>query len=73
MMSKKRMSVIVNGYSFNFYGDPQYLQTWRGAGIEVSEIVNVIPEWVVDLKLVKLWCFLQDIWNFKNPCSKGAS
>ena len=39
----------------------------RADGIEVHEIENSMPFWVVDIGLARPWCFFQDIWNFKNP------
>jgi len=63
------MSVEVTGasktWSFLFYGDPKYLEEWRNDGLEVDEIINTIPEWVMDLGLTRPWIFLQDIFNFK--------
>ena len=70
-MSKKLMSVAVRGnnkeWSFNFYGDPKYLDGWRTDGLIVDEIENVIPAWVVNAGLIRPWCFFQDLFNFKNP------
>lgn len=68
---KKLLSVTVKGntseWSFNFYGDPKYLQEWRNDGLEVYEICNTIPEWIVNLGLLKQYIFLQNLFNFKNP------
>lgn len=65
------MQVTLRGrektWGFDFYGDPKYLAEWRADGLEVHEISNVIPVWVADLGLTRPWCFLQDIFNFKNP------
>lgn len=70
-MTKKLLSITVKGnhheWSFNFYDDPKYIQEWRDDGLEIDEICNTIPEWVVSFKLVKQWVFLQDLFNFKNP------
>lgn len=69
-INNKLLSITVRGrshiWSFNFYGNPKYLEEWRADGLEVDEIVNTIPTWAPP----KLWCFLQDIFNFKNPWSK---
>jgi hypothetical protein len=66
---KKLMSVEVKGqdhsWSFMFYGNPAHLKDWREDQLEVNEIINIIPEWVVDLGLTKVWCFFQDLFNFK--------
>ena len=70
-MAKKLLSVTVKGnekkYCFNFYGDPKYIPEWEADGLEVVEILNTIPIWVVDAGLTKPWIFMQDIFNFKNP------
>ena len=74
MMSKKLLSVAVKGKSsvwgFNFYADPKHLTTWRNDGLDIVEIENVIPEWIVDIGLVNQWCFMQDLFNLKNPFNK---
>ncbi len=65
----KLCAVIVKGktktWSFNSYCDTKYLDEWRADGIDIDPIENIIPTWVVDLGLLKPWCFLQDLWNFK--------
>lgn len=70
-MAKKLMSVDVRGkdhsWSFNFYGDPKYLDEWLADGLDIKTIENIIPEWIVDMGLTRLWCFFQDLFNFKNP------
>lgn len=75
-MANKQLSIEVRGkeksWSFTFLGDPKYLDEWRADGLEVFELVNTIPAWVADQGLwaIKLWCFLQDVFNFKNPFEK---
>ena len=70
-MNKKLMSVKVCGNShtwgFAFYGDPQHLDEWRKDGLEVYEIENIVPTWVNDFGMTRLWIFFQDILNLKNP------
>lgn len=70
-MTKRLLGLEVRGYTkkwgFTFYGDPKYIPEWRADGIEISEIENIIPEWVVSFGLTRVWCFFQDVWNFKNP------
>lgn len=70
-MANKLLSVTVKGknhtWSFNFYGDPKHVAKWRDDGLEIDVIFNVIPVWVKDLGLTKVWCFFQDIFHFKNP------
>lgn len=73
-MAKKLMMVNIRGreksWGFEFYGDPRYLPEWVQDGLDVVIVENVIPEWVADLGLVRPWCFLQDVFNFKNPWAK---
>lgn len=65
----KLMSVEVQGkkhkWSFEFYGDPKYLDEWREDGLEINEIVNTIPVSVVNAGLAGIWIKAQDIFNFK--------
>lgn len=69
-MARKLLMVTVRGHghtwSFEFYGDPQYLQEWNEDGLQVIEVANVIPDWV-PAWATRLWCGLQDLFNFKNP------
>lgn len=73
-MANKRLSVDVRGrekrWSFEFMGDPKCIEEWRADGLEVFEIENTVPAWVVDFGLVKPWCFVQDLFNFKNPLKR---
>ena len=66
---KKLLSVEVKGaeknWSFDFHGDPKHLEEWREDGLEINEIVNTIPMWVVDMGLMAPWIFFQDLFNFK--------
>ncbi len=70
-MSKKLLIIAVRGnqktWGFNFYGDPKYIQEWRDDGLEIGEVQNVIPGWIVNIGLTRAWCFFQDVFNFKNP------
>lgn len=70
----KLLSIHVRGkrksWSFVFSGDPKHIEEWRADGLQVFEVVNSIPEWAVDLGLTRAWCFMQDVFNFKNPWSK---
>ena len=65
----KRMSVVVRGdrktWGFTFLGDPAHLQEWRADGLDVCVIENSIPEWAVRFGLTRLYCFVQDVLNFK--------
>jgi hypothetical protein len=70
-MANKLMCINVRGLSkkwgFTFYGDPQHVNGWQDDGLDVYVVENVIPAWVASLGLVKPWCFLQDVFNLKNP------
>ena len=65
----KLLSVEIKGkeknWSFNFYGDPKYLDEWRGDGLEINEICNTIPLWIYSIGLTRFWIFMQDLFNFK--------
>jgi len=65
----KLMSVEVRGkeksWSFNFYGNPKHLEEWRNDDLEINEIVNIVPGWAVDVGLMGVWMFFQDLFNFK--------
>lgn len=70
-MAKKLMSVTVKGrqheWNFQFYGEEKSLKEWAADDVEVAVVENTIPVWVADLGLTRLWCFCQDVFNFKNP------
>ncbi len=40
---------------------------WRADGLTVHEIENTIPDWLVGWFPLRVWCFLQDVFNFRNP------
>jgi hypothetical protein len=71
---KKLLTVTVKGrsktWSFTILEDIKYIQDWIDDGLEVYELCNIVPEVVQRYGLTKLWCFLQDIFNFKNPFRK---
>ena len=56
-----------HGWHFRFYGNPKDIPEWRSDGLEVFEIENSVPTWAVEMGLTRLWCFIQDLWNLKNP------
>ncbi len=73
-MAEKLMGIEVKGkrktWGFAFYADDNLLAEWQADGLEIGIIENVIPGWVGDLGLARIWCFFQDAWNFKNPFRK---
>ena len=42
-----------------------HLELWRSEGLEIYVVENIIPEFVVKLGLTKIWCKMQDVFNFK--------
>ena len=68
-MGKRLLSIQVKGqnktWSFNFYGDPKYLDEWREDGLEIDEVINSIPVWVNEIGLTRPWIFFQDLFNFR--------
>jgi len=74
-MARKLLLLHVRGdeksWSFEFYGDPKYIPEWQADGLEVWEVCNVVPEWVVSIGMTRPWVFMQDIFNFKNPWGKS--
>jgi hypothetical protein len=57
-------AIIVKGrhkiWSFPVQIDPKYLDDYRGDGLIIDEVVNVIPERVQRWGLTRVWCWLQD-------------
>jgi hypothetical protein len=45
--------------------DTKYLDQWREDGLEIDEIINTVPAFIVDMGLMRHWFFIQDLWNFK--------
>lgn len=69
---KKLYMLYIRGkrkeWGFEILANPKHVEDWRADGLRVDEIVNTIPEWWVDAGFsVSLWCFFQDLLNFKNP------
>jgi hypothetical protein len=64
---KKKLIVFVRGktteWSFTFQGDPAHLDDWRADGLQVYEVENSIPAWVVAIGMTRVWVRVQDAWN----------
>lgn len=43
------------------------IDAMRADGIEIGILANTVPFWIAECGLTRPWCFVQDIWNFKNP------
>jgi len=67
---KRQLCVTVRGkhheWSFHFEGDPKHLEEWRGDDLIVDEVYNSIPAWLPSW-LMRPWCFVQDVFKFRNP------
>ncbi len=50
-------------WSFMFESRKQDLKTWLEDGLRVDEVVGLIPQWVVDWGLTRIWCFFEDLFN----------
>jgi hypothetical protein len=51
-------------FGFPFTGDPKYLEEWRSEGFEIDEVLNTVPAWAADLGLARIWCRVQDAWQW---------
>lgn len=64
-MAKTLMSITVQGkqknWSFNFWGNQEFLLGWQNDGLDIVIIENTIPQLVVDLGITKIWCFFQSL------------
>lgn len=71
---KKTYTIIIKGknrtWAFDADIDPRHIPDLLEDGLRVEEIVYSGPNWVLDLGLIKVWCFFQDIYNFRNPFRK---
>lgn len=56
-------------WSIDFCASKAQIEDLRADGVEVYEVINTVPLWVADLGLTKVWCFLEDVFNFRNPFS----
>lgn len=58
-------------YSFEITRkDFKFLQEKAPDNIKIHEVRYVMPSWIVSLKLTKIYCFLYDIFLFRNPFNK---
>ena len=65
---KKPLQIVVQGktasFAFNFRGDPKHIPEWNAQGLQVDEVVNSVPVWVVRARLTRLWIAVQDSWSW---------
>lgn len=68
---KHRYGVHIRGnqhlWIFHVDAPPEHVADWRADGLEVDELYNSIPFWAQQAGLTLLWCFVQDIFHFRNP------
>jgi len=68
---KKRYALIIRGkekeWIFTTFLQPKHIKDYLEDGIQVEEVVNSIPLWAQQLGLTRIWFFIQDLFNFKNP------
>ena len=70
-MARKLMFITARGkrsqWCFDVNADPKYLTEWQADGLEIYVVENSIPMWVAEAGMTRAWCFLQDVFNFRNP------
>ena len=53
-----------NEWTFVVHGDLAYLEEWRKDGLEIYELVGVLPMWMQGTFLERPWMFAQKLWNW---------
>jgi hypothetical protein len=65
---KQKLEIVIRGkhkeWGFPFYGDPKYIPEWEADGLTVHEVLNTIPEWAQRMGLTRIFCRVQDAWNW---------
>lgn len=68
---KKAVTLDIRGkqhrWSVDAVMSQRQIDDMRADGVDVGELINTVPEWAVDMGLLRPWCFVQDVWNFRNP------
>ena len=68
-MADQTYNLVIEGerkeWNFLVLGDEESVRAWRDDGLAVYEVVNTVPVWIADLGLVRVWCFLQDLFHFR--------
>lgn len=62
-MSRFVATIRGRQHEWSVYVAEASVEDMREDGIEVLEIVNTIPAWVVDAGFARIWCLMQDIWD----------
>jgi len=56
----------ISNWSFLTYLTTGALKDMKDDGIDCFyEVANIVPKWVASAKLVRPWCFFQDLINFR--------
>jgi hypothetical protein len=62
---KNPYSLTVRGkhktWSHLVWANPEHVTDWREDGIEVDEVLYIVPDLVQSMGLTRPWCFLQRI------------
>lgn len=70
-MIRRRCILDVRGRShtwgIEFFANDDQIKRMRDDGLDVCTLENSMPEWVFDIGLARAWCFVEDVWNFRNP------
>jgi len=51
--------------SVHSYMSVEVVENLRANGYDVYEILTIIPNWVVDVGLLRPWVFCSDVFNFR--------
>jgi hypothetical protein len=58
-------SITIRGtqrtWSHLVWAKPEHAEEWRQDGIEVDEVLYIVPDWVQIMGLTRPWCWLQKI------------
>ncbi len=64
-MTWRKYQIEVKGkdktFVFETYGHSDCYAQWVLEGLDIYPLENEIPVWVWKRKLLKIWCFLQDL------------
>ena len=68
---KKAVTFDIRGqhhrWSVDAVMSQRQIDDMRADGVDVGELINAVPEWAVDMGLLRPWCFVQDVLSFRNP------
>lgn len=51
-------------WGLNVRAEPEHVEDWRADGLVVDEVIATIPEWVVDLGLLRPYVRVQEWWQW---------